>query len=299
MKRTLLLLATLAAASTFSTACGFDGKSERRLPTAPGAPSAPGPAPAPAPGSGSLVGTWTSESIALPSAGSCSNFQWQVSSAIFNSMAGNFSATCAGNFVIVGTASGRIEGTSVPLAVAGTATVARALSCEFFFSGTGVIENSETITIPYTGELCGIPISGTQTLRRPSSAPAEPPPPAPPAPADPLFGCGGLLKLKLVECIWNHIHPTDHITAFNVTKRVAWALRGEGAGLLIETGGENIAAWQGNLFSASRIVYPDGHLYKVISDAGPGGANGASWQDEGVDPGLRSLYFPAMDPSLP
>jgi hypothetical protein len=69
-----------------------------------------------------------------------------------------------------------------------------------------------------------------------------------------LFGCGGLLKLKLVECIWNHIHPTDHITAFNVTKRVAWALRGEGAGLLIKTGGENIAAWQGNLFSASRIV---------------------------------------------
>jgi hypothetical protein len=96
-------------------------------------------------------------------------------------------------------------------------------------------------------------------------------------------------------------HPsTDHITAFNVTKRVAWALRGEGAGLLIKTGGEHIAAWQGNLFSASRIVYPDGHLYKVISDAGPGGAIGAaSWQDEGVDPGLRSRYFPAMDPSLP
>jgi hypothetical protein len=166
MKRTLLLLAALAAAATFSTACGSDS------PTAPGAPAAPGPAPAPAPGSGSLVGTWTSESIALPSAGSCSNFQWQVSSATFNSMAGNFSATCAGNIVIVGTASGRLEGTSVRLAVAGSATFAGALSCEFSFSGTGVIENSETMTIPYTGELCGIPISGTQTLRRRSSAPA-------------------------------------------------------------------------------------------------------------------------------
>ena len=88
-------------------------------------------------------------------------------------------------------------------------------------------------------------------------------------------------KPKLVECIWDHIHPTDHITAFDVTKRVAWALRGEGAGLLIKNGGENIAAWQGNLFAASRIVYPDGHLFKVIFDAGPGGANGPSWQDEG------------------
>jgi hypothetical protein len=160
MKRTLLLLATLAAASTFSTACGFES------PTAPGAQAAPGPAPAPASGSGSLEGTWTSESFALPSAGSCSNFQWQVSSPTSNSLAGNFSATCAGIFVIVGTASGRLEGTSVPLAVEGTATFAGALSCKFSFSGTGVIENSETITIRYTGELCGIPISGTETLRR-------------------------------------------------------------------------------------------------------------------------------------
>jgi hypothetical protein len=36
----------------------------------------------------------------------------------------------------------------------------------------------------------------------------------------------------------------------------------------------------------------------VIFDAGPGGANGPSWQDNGdyVSP---SLYVPPMDPSLP
>jgi hypothetical protein len=299
MNRTLLLLAALATASTFSTACAFESKSELLLPTAPGAPAAPAPAPALPPSSGSFAGTWASESIALPSAGSCANFQWQVTNATANSMAGNFSAICAGNITVVGTASGRLEGTLVPLAVAGTATYAGALSCEFSFAGTGVIENNETLTIPYTGEICGTPLSGTERLRRPSPAAAEPPPPPPPpAPADPLFGCGGLLKLKLVECIWNHIRPIDHITAFNVTKRVAWALRGEGAGLLIKNHGENIAAWQGRLFSASRIVYPDGRLVKVISDAGPGGANGPSWQDNGdyVD---RSLYVPAMDPNLP
>lgn len=137
-------------------------------------------------------------------------------------------------------------------------------------------------------------------MRRPTQAGApEPTPPPPPAPADPLFGCGGIAdKRQLVQCIWDQIRPTDHITAFQVTKRVAWALRGEGAGLLIKNGGENIAAWQGRLFSASRIVYPDGRLVKVITDAGPGGANGPSWQDNGdyVD---RSLYVPAIDPTLP
>jgi len=46
------------------------------------------------------------------------------------------------------------------------------------------------------------------------------------------------------------------------------------------------------------LGYPDGRLVKVIFDAGPGGANGPSWQDAGdyVD---RSLYVQAMDPNLP
>jgi hypothetical protein len=308
MKRILLLLATLAAASTFSTACArFESSSEILLPTAPGLPSVPSvpstPAPAPPPGSGSYAGNWTSELPGLPSSGSCSNFQWQVTNATSNSMAGNFSATCAGNITVVGTASGRLEGTSVPLAVAGTATYAGVVSCEFTLSGTGTIENNETLTIPYSGAICGTPVSGTERLHRPSPAasPApEPAPPPPPAPADPLFGCGGIGdKQKLVECIWDHIHPTDSVTAFEVTKRVAWALRGEGAGLLIKNAGENIAAWQGQLFAASRILYPDGHLFKVIYDAGPGGANGPSWQDEGVDVSLQSRYVPAMDPNLP
>ena len=103
-------------------------------------------------------------------------------------------------------------------------------------------------------------------------------------------------RQKLVECIWATVpRPTDEVMAFEVTKRVAWALRGERAGLLIKNGGENIVSWQGYSFSASRICYPDGHIYKVISDAGPGGANGPTWSDNGfVD---SSLYVPAIDPS--
>jgi hypothetical protein len=103
-------------------------------------------------------------------------------------------------------------------------------------------------------------------------------------------------RQKLVECIWATVpKPTDEFSAFEVTKRVAWALRGEKAGLLVKTSGENIVPWQGNIFSAGRICYPDGHIYKVIGDVGPGGANTPSWSDNGfVDP---SLYVPAIDPS--
>src|SRR5204862_3617488 len=137
----------------------------------------------------------------------------------------------------------------------------------------------------YSGTICNTPVSGTERLHRPApaAAPAPEPTPAPaPAPADPLFGCGGIADhQKLVECIWDHIHPTDNNSAFEVTKRVAWALRGEGAGLLIKNGGDNITAWRGYLFSSSRICYPDGRLVKVIFDARVGGANGPSRQDNG------------------
>ena len=82
-----------------------------------------------------------------------------------------------------------------------------------------------------------------------------------------------------------------------VVKRVAWLLRGEGGGLLIKESGENVVRWQGYSFSATRICFPDGHIYKIIGDAGPGGANSPGFSDNDfVD---RALYVPAIDPARP
>src|SRR4029077_2231566 len=83
----------------------------------------------------------------------------------------------------------------------------------------------------------------------------------------------------LAICVWNAIHPTNSVGAFEVVKRVAWLLRGEGAGLLIKASGENVVLWQGFSFSATRVCFPDGHIYKIIGDAGPGGANQPGFAD--------------------
>ena len=78
---------------------------------------------------------------------------------------------------------------------------------------------------------------------------------------------------------------------------MAWLLRGEGAGLLIKDSGENIVLWQGRSFSATRICYPNGQIYKLMNDAGPGGANSPAFDDNDfVEP---ALYVPAIDPSKP
>jgi hypothetical protein len=135
--------------------------------------------------------------------------------------------------------------------------------------------------------------SPTQAFHTAAAKPG--PGPTPPGSPAPTGTCDALVNDKeaLVKCIHATILPTNLAQAFEVTKRVAWALRGEAAGLLIKDGGENIISWQGYSFSAGRICYPDGHIFKVLSDVG--GTNGPSWQDNGfVD---KSLYVPAIDPS--
>jgi len=109
--------------------------------------------------------------------------------------------------------------------------------------------------------------------------------------------CAGLSATTLVTCVWNAVRPTDSVGDLEVVKRVVWLLRGQGAGLLIKNGGDNAVLWAGYSFSASRICFADGHIYKIIGDAGPGGANSPGFADNDfVDP---SQCVPAIDPSTP
>jgi hypothetical protein len=143
------------------------------------------------------------------------------------------------------------------------------------------------------------PWSATQTFT------TQPLPPPPPPPAAGVGGgwqsCGSTPGYDLVACVRASVNPTGNgDLAFEVTKRVAWLLRGQGAGLLIKNGGENTTAWRGFSFSISRICYPNGGIVKVVSDAGPGGGNGAAWDTSlnfpnSVSP---SLYVPAINPDL-
>ena len=138
--------------------------------------------------------------------------------------------------------------------------------------------------------------SGTQAFR----TPAAPPPPPPPGGGGGGGGgswenCGSTPGEDLVKCVHAAVNPAHTAEgAFEVTKRVAWLLRGGGAGLLKKDSGENIVFWKGQWFSASRIIYSNLHYYKVLSDVPT--TNGPTWQDEGIDPGLAGRYVPAIDP---
>jgi hypothetical protein len=110
--------------------------------------------------------------------------------------------------------------------------------------------------------------------------------------------CQGLVPNgpEVTNCVWQFVRPNNSFTGLELVKRVAWLLRGQGAGLLRKDGGENIAQWLGMNFSSSRICFKDGHIYKLLGDAGPGGANTPGWSDNDfVD---TALYVPAIDPKL-
>jgi len=132
-------------------------------------------------------------------------------------------------------------------------------------------------------------------------APPPPPPPGPPGGDDPPGGngdwtkCGSTPGEAIVECVRRAVYRRSTTEeAFNVTKRVAWLLRGKGYGLLIKEGGENIISWKGYMFSISRVCLPNGQIYKILSDAGPNGENGAKWSDDGFVE--RDRYVPAINP---
>jgi hypothetical protein len=323
MKNTFALIA-ICLASTLLCGCQFMNKSNLLLPTAPspslasstssGSSSSSGSAASSSNGASAsgassapaAAGTWASPALAgLPNLTSCSNLQWQISSQSTTAVTGTVSAVCGGVVNVAANLSGQMTGADVVSLSANGQAVGLGLTCVFSLNGTGHMQGNDAIKLDYTGTTCIGPVSGSETLHR--RAPAAPAPPAPSAPDpqpqpepdqpafdDGAYGCSSIGDhMKLVECVHDHVQPHDEYQAFEVTKRVAWALRGEGAGLLIKTTGENIVPWRGYVFAAGRIAYPDGHIIKVISDVGAGGGNGPSWQDNGyVD---SKLYVPALD----
>jgi len=80
--------------------------------------------------------------------------------------------------------------------------------------------------------------------------------------------------------------------AFQITKRVAWELRGEGYGLLGgKTPGQSGCSEHGDRYASDWVLRPNGQGADILSDAG--GGNGPQW---GTDSAEAGFYRPAFDP---
>jgi hypothetical protein len=146
----IALTVTVSLVSAFSAAClEFEHKSSIG-PTATGISA--------------LGGTWTSSNL-IPSASTCTDFVWKVSEQTGTSASGSFSATCAGQLKLSGTARGSLNGSAIDWRAEGTATASGLPSCDIKLTGTAEL-TATSIRVPYTGDTCLGKVSGVENLQR-------------------------------------------------------------------------------------------------------------------------------------
>ena len=147
-----LLSAVLSVSALAATGClGFEHKS-----------SVTGPS---ASGTNAFMGIWTSTNI-IPSPTACTDFKWDVTEQTGTSAKGNFSATCANELKLSGTAQGNLtSGSTLSWSATGNATAPGLPSCAISLTGTAELL-VDTIRVPYSGDTCLGKVNGVESLRK-------------------------------------------------------------------------------------------------------------------------------------
>ena len=111
------------------------------------------------------MGSWSSTNI-IPSPSACTDFKWDVTEQTGTSAKGQFSATCAGDLKLSGTAQGSLTSTTtLNWSATGNATAPGLTSCSIALTGSAELL-LETIRVPYSGETCLGKVSGVESLRK-------------------------------------------------------------------------------------------------------------------------------------
>ena len=118
-------------------------------------PSNPTPTPDPiAP----FAGVWRSPS----GSGACTAINWSVTAVTPTTATIVYTTTCAG-IPVSGTANGTVTGTTMNWSANGTA----ATTCAYTINGTAAPATIATdLNVTYNGNVCGTPVSGSDTLHR-------------------------------------------------------------------------------------------------------------------------------------
>ena len=107
-----------------------------------------------------FTGSWRSPTTTT-SAGSCTNMTWSITAVTATTATINYSTTCAG-VPVVGTANGTLSGATLNWTTTGTASN----GCAYALSGTATPDTATDLRVVYSGTVCGLPVSGTEILRR-------------------------------------------------------------------------------------------------------------------------------------
>ena len=112
-----------------------------------------------------FAGTWSSVTVGNPANG-CGDVKYTVTPTTTSSANITFSATCAGNIAVTGSGAGTLNGNVISWTANGLVAQG-GVNCPFAFTNSKATLGSDgQIAVNYTGTVCGIPVSGTETVKK-------------------------------------------------------------------------------------------------------------------------------------
>ena len=146
-----IFVSVLALAVAASGCAGFEHVSTTSSPTAAGVSA--------------LMGSWASASSAIPAVSSCSDFKWSPTEQTATSAKGSFTASCAGDLKVAGTAQGTLSGSVISWSATGVSQAPNVPLCAITLTGTAEL-GANSIRIPYSGDTCLGKVSGVEILNK-------------------------------------------------------------------------------------------------------------------------------------
>jgi hypothetical protein len=111
-----------------------------------------------------FAGTWASTTAVTPPTG-CGPVEYTVTPLTATRATVTFAATCAGNIQVNGTGNGQISGASLEWSAQGLVGQG-GVNCPFTFTNGKAVEDPAGIKVTYSGTVCGIPVSGSEIVKR-------------------------------------------------------------------------------------------------------------------------------------
>jgi hypothetical protein len=162
MRHPLYLGISLVLACSLSAGCGFLDGLKDKTDEDGGTPTSPSPGVS----LDVFAGTWNSTTASAPATG-CGNLKYTVTPVNSTSANVTFAATCASNIQVNGTGTGAVNGSALGWNAQGIVSQGN-VNCPFTFANGRAEQDTTagTIKIVYTGTVCGIPVSGTEIVKR-------------------------------------------------------------------------------------------------------------------------------------
>ena len=157
------VLPALALTCALASGCGLlnntsdTSSPSTSTPTSPSTPTA---------NMSQFAGTWQSVTASTPATG-CGNVSYTITPVSSTSANVSFTATCAANITVTGSGSGTLSGSEIDWSASGLVGQG-GVNCPFSFSNSKAVLASDgsTIAITYSGSVCGIPVSGTENVKK-------------------------------------------------------------------------------------------------------------------------------------